>query len=190
MSIATAIVRVKRTLDLRTRTDVIYRALCAIWIARITESATVPDQSDRVLSPIFFRIQILQIYFDLMWFGILTQAEPPGEPLDVCVYRPTWYTKCDTKHDVGGFSTNAGKLSKLLERGRNFTAELLYQCLRALLYVRRFSVEVARWFDQIFDILNIRLSKGFGGREFLEKTRRAFVDLNVRRLSRQDYRCK
>lgn len=66
----------QRRLDLGTRTYVIYRALRAIRVAGVAESATVPDKSDGVFGPVFFGIQILQIDFDLVRLRILRQSEP------------------------------------------------------------------------------------------------------------------
>src|SRR6185436_2012797 len=92
-------------------TEIGHRTGGALGFARLAESASMALEQVRPGGPVLARQKRQEIALDLFRIGLLGQAEPPREPLDVGVDRdPLVLAEGVAEDRVGGLPPDAGEL--------------------------------------------------------------------------------
>src|SRR6202034_4860828 len=98
----------------------------AFRLARLTDSAPVPDQLVGEQYPFFLRNNLDQVLLDLLWVGILRQIQAPAEPLHVRIDDDSGSnSKRRAEHDICRFSRNSRQGEKLRLRPWHHVAKFL-----------------------------------------------------------------
>ena len=88
--------------------------------------------------------------------------------------------------DIGGFASDAGEVSEVLEILRNFTVMFPHEGFRGGDEILGFVAEETGGADEVFDVFLFGRSECFGVRVFFEKGGRHHVDAHVGALRGED----
>lgn len=78
-----------------------------VRFASNADPASMPNQGNRVLAPVFIGKYFLQRELDFNRVNFRCQTKPAGKTLHMRIDGPCRFTVCDTKHHVPRFSSDS-----------------------------------------------------------------------------------
>src|SRR5579883_3379876 len=129
----------------------------------------MPDESDRQFRPVSAWKQFLQIELDLVWIHVAAQTEARRQSLNVSIHRPTGYTICDTKHDIGGLAAHSRQTRQFFKRAGNLSLKLFNKRLRAALDILSLGIVISSRANDLLNVVEWCFSESFSVGKALEE---------------------
>ena len=162
-------------------------AVWTIGVAGHAAAAAVPDEEVAPEGPGVLRDLFDEVFFDFDRVFLLGQTEALAQAGDVGVDDDAGFDAVGVaEDDIGGFASDAGEVSEVVEILRNFTVMFPHEGFRGGDEILGFVAEETGGADEVFDVFLFGGSECFGVRVFFEKGGRHHVDAHVGALRGED----